>query len=365
MPEARRKVFVIAVVGMSPAVVTELLWHLVVVDGVDVVGVELWTTGHLTRKSGVRSLADRYGWLADLSAALGDAGDRLPAFPAEFDYERPPSGGWSDRPLRVVVPHRPDGDPIDDIATEADATEFGAQLHDRLRRLRGVGATPVPPGIELIGSLAGGRKTMSAALQTAFSLQAPAPARLVHLWVHPSIENDRTLLPEFAFPVGSVKGLAPEEQVTVYDVPFLPIRELVHGTSFVKDLDVRPFTELCGELTRLALGTPSAHVDVHQGSHRIALRRGGVVVHPPVPIHDDLVRIMRMIKGTPDGVHLQDVHAALGKNRDADSTARWVDRATAQVASKVNLPLLREFLPHRPDHSGRWRIDRIDDLSLP
>lgn len=43
--EAIKEVYVIALLGSSPAVVTETLWLLANVEGLRVRGLEIWTTG--------------------------------------------------------------------------------------------------------------------------------------------------------------------------------------------------------------------------------------------------------------------------------------------------------------------------------
>lgn len=68
-------------------------------------------------------------------------------------------------------------------------------------------------GVPVVGSIAGGRKTMSAHLQVAFSVYARPQDRLVHILVRPDrYETDRS----FFYPSGDT----PDAELDLIDVPF-------------------------------------------------------------------------------------------------------------------------------------------------
>ncbi len=95
-------------------------------------------------------------------------------------------------PLIPHLPRRADGSPLPDIRNADDDGRF-ADLCYRLvaERTRQAGDLPV------VGSVAGGRKTMSAHLMTAFALFARPQDRLVHVLVNPPDLEHR---PDFFYP---------------------------------------------------------------------------------------------------------------------------------------------------------------------
>jgi CRISPR-associated protein (TIGR02584 family) len=97
-----------------------------------------------------------------------------------------------------------------------------------LEQVRGLVANP---DLLVVGSLAGGRKTMGALLYACFTLAARETDRLTHVLVNPPYET----LPGFWFPAQpgpSLRGRAGEERpaaravVELADVPFVPISNL-------------------------------------------------------------------------------------------------------------------------------------------
>lgn len=235
------KVYVIALVGLTPAVVTELLWHLVVRDQRVVVGLELWTTASPTSTAGARSLSEEWGLFGELLEELRRLSeDATQEQPTPLDRIDPIAGAlgacprlictpsaWDEPPVKLLGFQRPDDSTIEDIRDAHDVELVNAALHDRVRTLR----EHLPDDVALVGSLAGGRKTMSTALHTAFCLQARRQDQLVHVFLHPTVEaRSRTDEARFGFPNQAMHektGIQPCDQITVVDVPFPQVRWLV------------------------------------------------------------------------------------------------------------------------------------------
>ena len=291
--------YVLALLGESPAVLTELLWWLAR-DGRDVTGIEVWTTGSRspTMRTGERALRRALystpGVWERLLQSVGDsAAARLPPAPAEEDLPvlspaelvaapLPPSTGV--RPFRVVVPRVGAAD-LHDVRSPEDAELVVRELHDRVRDLR----LRLPPDIQLVGSLAGGRKTMSSALQSAFSLQARPADQLLHVLLHPAIEarvDPPDGLPrEFVVPAASVeelRGVPVADQVNVHEVPFAPVRALVENIG-VGDVFDAGYSRVLGEvrrLVRIGVDQATGELTFNGLGERASLvvRRGGEVL---------------------------------------------------------------------------------------
>lgn len=256
--------YILLVLGHSPAVLTELLWRLVGVERNSIAGIEIWTT-----RSGERRLQEVFdgpGWNA-LQDATGPLPPLEPAGTAPSD----------DHGTRVHVFTGADG-PLDDVRTEEEALEVNATLHDRLRSLR----ASLPPKITIVGSMAGGRKTLSAALQTAFSMQADRGDRLVHVLLHSTLERYlQELTPEergmYLFPTddwAERSGVPTTEQVEVYDIPFPRLRALANP-SLAKLLTERDWKDLWPELERNTGRRVTARLERDGIRWRYILRREG------------------------------------------------------------------------------------------
>jgi CRISPR-associated protein (TIGR02584 family) len=213
-------IHVLATVGESPAVLTELLWWLCVHERRSLAGVEIWATGRGAER--VLQLARSETW-----DALGRAiGPTLPAV-RQPEAPEPPCAG-----VQLYTLAR-NGQPLDDVRTHAEANAVSAALHDRLRDLR----QALPAHVPLVASLAGGRKTVSAALQTAFSMQSRRGDRLVHVVPHSAIEAH---FGAFAFPSATwaeTTGVPIDEQIAVYDVA-VPRLRLLATPSVEEALDL-------------------------------------------------------------------------------------------------------------------------------
>lgn len=264
--------YFIAVLGNSPAVLSETLWWATVIEDHDVLGVEVWTTtsqdsrartGWASLRRWLRS--DAHPWDRLRSAVDGRVPEAAvaisPTSPTILAEEAVlPTGGPG--LFRVVCLSRRDGTPVEDIRDPSDAAHLGAALYDRVARLR----CELPPEVILLGSLTGGRKTMSSALESAFALQARPGDRLLHALVHPQIETRPHELERFVFPDrGTMErtGVPLSKQVTVYDTPFPLVRNLLRGVGQEHLLDL-PHGEALGVLRALAGNTDSLRGDLVQ-----------------------------------------------------------------------------------------------------
>ncbi len=204
-----------AVLGMSPAVITETVWALaraerpVVPDRVVVLTtVPGRETLERTLFTGSPCAWDRMvAALAKLGSPVagklkfGSAADHVRLFPD-------PSGRRN----------------LTDIAGTA---ENSAAADFMLHELR---AFTENPDVAICASIAGGRKTMSALLMSCMSLLGRRQDRVLHVLVNPPF--DGALTPAFLFPEKGGKHVAPDDRVwrassakiELVDVPFVRMR---------------------------------------------------------------------------------------------------------------------------------------------
>jgi CRISPR-associated protein (TIGR02584 family) len=357
-----REVFVLALCGTSPAVVTELLWYLAEVERVRVVGLEIWTTSDEVRTAGLRLLGERARWFHDLAAAVSKP-DLLPDFPAEFrraglDPTGPPTG------VRIQVPVDERGLPLPDIESDAHAQTYAAALHDRVRCLRGV----LPPNVELIGGLSGGRKTMSAALTTAFLLQARAPARLLHILVHPDIEGNEKEFKAFAYPNEELNArlkvpIKVEQQVRAHEVPFVSVRQLVaRQRKLMTDLDTADYRILATWLQDAAHG--DLRVRLNHWNDRLHLFRGETEVKV-LKVHS-AGRILRALLALGGEATCDEISAELQRRNEAPVSEDSVRVAMARLAARFHrAPETKPFAIFVPRHAQeRWSISAHDRFEV-
>lgn len=182
------QVQLLALVGLAPAVVSETAWALSR-TGVEICSVSLLTTAAAAPQAQATLLGPH--------GALAGALQPQPLPPVE---------------LQII------GDKnrsVHDLRTLADHNALLQCLDAILRRLTAPG-TP-----SLHASLAGGRKTMAAALGLAMAIHARPQDRMSHVLVAPPYDSD----PAFLFPLPG--DAAAESAVTLIDVPFSRLRALL------------------------------------------------------------------------------------------------------------------------------------------
>ena len=215
----------IAVTGLSPAVLTETLWALataptpVIPDHIVVI-----TTLTGRQKLLAQLLtADRWAdFLSALKRHLGRKHAHLLAGRLRF--------GPAQDHLRVIPTPGPAATDADDLRTAADHQAAADYI------LRTVREFSEEDGNRLIFSVAGGRKTMGAILFSVATLLGRPGDRVTHVLVNEPYDNPRL---GFLYP-GCLLGPdprppnAPAPASELADVPFVPLRRL-----FARDLGGR------------------------------------------------------------------------------------------------------------------------------
>ena len=195
----------LAVLGLAPQILTEAVWKLAAhrtrplrpeavhvittAPGADYVDARLHGDGDRThRHRPITHVADR--WTPFCQDVFGEA---LP----------PPD-------VHVIRDGR--GDFLEDVRSLSDAEHAAAEVYRHVFRLTREGEPP------LVAVLAGGRKTLGADLQSAFSVWARPRDRLVHVLVRPhTLEYD----PAFYYPTTDEAG------VDLVEVPVPRLRRLL------------------------------------------------------------------------------------------------------------------------------------------
>lgn len=184
----------VAVTGMSPAILTETVWALAherpVVRPAKVVAFCTARSRERVRQDLLAS-----GIWESLRAALK-------ARPGELEF-----GDTGDH-IRVITRGVKE---LDDIRTPEDNAAAADFILGHLRQFT------ENPDLRVVASIAGGRKTMSALLYAAMSLIGRETDRVAHVLVNPALEQRR---PPFFFPANATEARG----VTLADVPFVPLR---------------------------------------------------------------------------------------------------------------------------------------------
>lgn len=201
---ARTPYTLLALCGASPQVITETVWSLA-------------TQPPHRVPSAVHVLTTALGE-AHVQAKLLGVAARNPTTGASI----PTGNHWEALRTHLELPdipfeiHVPDDyrDRLLDIQGRHDDEIFANYCYNLVHRL-------VQEEAPLIGSLSGGRKTMSAHVMTAFAVHARADDALVHVLVQPaSLERQ-----DFYFPTDA----APDARIKRIDIPYPRLRHLLPG----------------------------------------------------------------------------------------------------------------------------------------
>jgi CRISPR-associated protein (TIGR02584 family) len=231
----RPKTVLLAVTGMSPAILTETAWALadenppIVPDEVVVLTTsagkkqiiqELFTAQpHFNHQTGWDCL------LQKLQEQGRDTNDRL-----RFDPNSDDLRVFTLRKQRRKLP-------LNDIRTAAENEAVADSILEVVR------AIVENPDTQLIASIAGGRKTMGTLLYACMTLIGREKDRITHVLVDEPFDDPR-LEPKFYFPEQPQNGLttphnklvhAKDAKIVLADLPFVPIRNL-----FKKELGKPP-----------------------------------------------------------------------------------------------------------------------------
>lgn len=278
----------LAVTGMSPAVLTETVWALAR-QSPPVLPARVIA---LTTVAGRRRIREE---LFTPSAQLGGIApwDALrEALTAQgLDLSGKLRFGGTPDDIRVITAadHATgQSRELEDIRGLADNEATGDFLLEQVR------SVVENPDTQLIASLAGGRKTMGALLYACLTLAGRERDRLTHVLVTEPFEA----LPDFWFPGqpgGSLSGRGPNPgpghdpaaaRVDLAEVPFVPLRNL-----FVRELNTKAGTfsrlvESCrdsirrrmGESLRLTVDLSRAELEVNSEQVKLGAREQAVML---------------------------------------------------------------------------------------
>lgn len=216
----------LAVTGMSPAVLTETVWALA--------HEEEPLIPH--RVIAVTTIAGRQRIASELFAARAEFGglcawDALRAALQALGHDLAGKLRFGTTPddLRVITAMTPDearSTELTDLRTRRENEAAADFLLDQVR------AITANPDTRLVASIAGGRKTMGALLYACMTLAGREEDRLTHVLVSEPYES----LPGFFFPTQPGPHLrsrhedrdhaATDAVIELADVPFVPIRNL-------------------------------------------------------------------------------------------------------------------------------------------
>ena len=233
-PPLRGSKFVLlAVTGMSPAILTETVWALAR-EKPPVIPARVVVITTLPGKARIEEelfkpspdYANRTVWQALRDTVLQSAGRGLEISPAKNDELLILDD------IRLIASRDAKlgrSFPVEDIRTPADNETAADFILDEVRKITANADTT------LIASLAGGRKTMGALLYAALSLLGRPQDRLTHVLVSEPFE-DPGLSPRFYFPAqpetlhqhSRTGGIHKSDAARIWlaDVPFVRLREL-------------------------------------------------------------------------------------------------------------------------------------------
>jgi CRISPR-associated protein (TIGR02584 family) len=351
----------LAVTGLSPQIVTETLYALAVASRPAWVPTEIQiiTTRTGEEKARLTLLSDDPGWFRRLCE----------------DYRLPEIAFGKDN-IRVIT--GPDGEPLDDILTDADNVAVADFITETVREIT------ADPMASLHVSIAGGRKTMGFYVGYVLSLFGRPQDRLSHVLVSPPFES----LSEFFYPAPRERVIhdrndrvldAKDAQVHLGDIPFVRLRDglpkrLLQGGA--------RFSEAVGEaqkaLPPLSLRLDPATQTVVASDQAFALepmhfalywmmaeRRqaecGGVSRSDYEQIGQELLKYYGRLNPNPD-VYERIKKAYRGfTEANFDQTKTKVNRALRRALDDRRAP---PYLIVKLDQIGRTRLHRYG-LSLP
>ena len=260
-----KQTILLAVTGMSPAILTETVWALAMREKTIPSRVIAVTTA--AGRERLRAL-----WMPDpalggstpweaLRSALQAAGHRLDG--------RLRFGETADD-IRVITSSDPSTGrsiELEDIRTAADNTAAADFI---LEQVRGIAANP---DTRLVASIAGGRKTMGTLLYAAVSLLGRDSDRVTHVLVETPFEFQAGFwFPSQPASKARSKGIKNQQPwVELADIPFVPLRNKITGTFGREPGSFLTLAALCRNtagqesLPKISLSesTPGCRVDEH------------------------------------------------------------------------------------------------------
>lgn len=337
----------LAVSGMSPAILTETVWalahekHPIIPDEVVVL-----TTTKGAKDIHAQILAPRNEWhqtspwvtlRRKILGAKSEADPRL-QFATPRVIELPDAKGGIKQPA-------------EDLRTPADNAAAADFLLEEVRRLT------ENPDIRVVASIAGGRKTMGALLYAAMSLLGRETDRLTHVLVSEPFDQCR----EFFFPDQPTAEIvwregrklhAADARIDLADIPFVPLRNL-----FERDLARRPgsFAALVAAASKQLVLAPPKEVRVLADDPKISidgtevrfsprehvlvmlLARECVEGHPPfidhTAAHASYQRLADKLRAATDPGSFRDWRSNIPKNSDSEDIRKMVSGVREKLKS--------------------------------
>lgn len=185
----------IAVTGMSPAILTETVWALAHEKPPTILDKVVVFATTRSRDQIIRELLETGIW-EELRRTLKARPDQL-IFSSAGDH------------IRVITRR---GKELPDLRTQEDNRAAADFILEHLRSFT------ENPDLHIVASIAGGRKTMGALLYACMSLIGRETDRITHVLVDESLELRRD--PKFYFP----HSIQEARLIDLADIPFVPLR---------------------------------------------------------------------------------------------------------------------------------------------
>ncbi len=269
----KQQIVLLAVTGMTPAVLTETVWALAKNQTPSIIPNRVVV---VTTKRGKEHLE------RDLLATRGEGQESLwQLLRSEILGQSVNAAGLLNLdPIREISTPNPRtgrSEPLEDFRSSDDNAAMADYV---LEQVRGFVETP---GVHLITSIAGGRKTLGALLYACMSLIGRETDRLTHVLVDEPFDSPQ-LDPRFYFPEQQEQQLklngktfiAKQAEIDLGDIPFVPLRNL-----FERDLIKKPcsFTELVDRCRRKVNLAAKRNVKLTIWRSRREMEVNGVSIH--------------------------------------------------------------------------------------
>ena len=245
----KNKLILIILCGKSPAVITETVYALSKEDlqkTPDEIVVITTTDGRKTIKE---ELFDKNNWF-ELSKQITLDKTKL-------------LFGLSSSSIRII-PEKDRTKDASDISTTENNETAADFILSTLREFT------ENPNTEIILSIAGGRKTMSALAAMSMSLLGRYSDRLCHVLVNPPFVNPN-LMPKFYYPNEKIHSLTNESEIsskeakiTLNYIPFVRCRYLFHKRFGRLPGNYTDTVELANMQISSSLDAPDIHLDPHK-----------------------------------------------------------------------------------------------------
>lgn len=352
----------IAVVGLTPQVITETLWGLLQRKP-PIRPAEIWV---LTTEDGGNACRERL---------LDPRNGAFYRFCKEYTIRK---GIIRFSTLHIRVLRNASGEPLTDIRTEEDSRAAADQISEFVRR------QTERPDTRLHCSVAGGRKTMGVYLALSLQLHGREQDRLYHVLVNEPFENQ----PDFSYIPRKPQMLQGKDgrplntrdaKIALAEIPYVRVRHKIGaGRKAVESNFSQEVSHAQGRVDNL-LAVPNLVVDVPNkvlriGDHRVPLAAKRVALYAYFASHHRAYNLQDVIaNGWPEILALW--KKARGRNteekkRPADRKDIWpeISRINQAIKKAVGDPRLAEFYVIGPETGmrqwdGRYGI-RIDPMKI-